>query len=67
MHALRPHMHTRGKRIKFKVIYPDNSTEDLLNVSNYKFAWQPTYRLSEPKVLPAASPHLRCLLTKEYR
>ena len=29
MHALRPHMHTRGKRIKFKVVYPDNSTEDL--------------------------------------
>lgn len=55
VHAFRPHMHTRGKNMKFKVIYPDNSSEDLLNVPNYNFAWQPTYRLTEPKLLPAGS------------
>jgi hypothetical protein len=55
VHAFRPHMHTRGKNMKFKVIYPDNSSEDLINVPNYNFAWQPTYRLTEPKMLPAGS------------
>lgn len=55
MHAFRPHMHTRGKHMRFKVIYPDNSSEELLNVPNYNFAWQPTYRLTEPKLLPAGS------------
>ncbi len=55
LHAMRPHMHTRGKYMNFKVVYPDNSTEELMNVPNYNFNWQPTYRLSEPKVLPAGS------------
>ena len=55
MYAFRPHMHTRGKDMRFKVIYPDNTTEDLINVANYNFGWQPTYRLTEPKVLPAGS------------
>ncbi len=55
MYAFRPHMHTRGKEMRFKVVYPDNTTEDLLNVANYNFGWQPTYRLTEPMVLPAGS------------
>jgi hypothetical protein len=55
VHAFRPHMHTRGKNMRFKVIYPDNSSEVLMNVPNYNFAWQPTYRLTEPKLLPAGS------------
>ena len=55
MHAFRPHMHTRGKNMRFKVIYPDQSSEVLINVPNYNFNWQPTYRLVEPKLLPAGS------------
>jgi len=55
LYGLRPHMHYRGKYARFKVIYPDNSTEELLSVPNYNFAWQPTYRLSEPKRIPAGS------------
>jgi hypothetical protein len=53
--GLRPHMHYRGRYASFKVIYPDHTSEELLNVPNYNFAWQPTYRLSEPKLLPAGS------------
>lgn len=53
--AFRPHMHTRGKDMRFKVIYPDHSSEDLINVANYNFNWQPTYRLSDPMVIPAGS------------
>ncbi len=55
LYALRPHMHYRGKSFRFSVIYPDGKRETLMNVPNYNFAWQPTYRLSEPKFLPAGS------------
>jgi peroxiredoxin/mono/diheme cytochrome c family protein len=55
LYALRPHMHSRGKAFRFTVIYPDQTREVLMNVPNYNFAWQPTYRLSEPKLLPAGS------------
>ena len=55
LYGLRPHMHYRGKHFKFKVIYPDRTTEELLSVPNYHFNWQPTYRLESPKVLPAGS------------
>jgi hypothetical protein len=55
VYALRPHMHYRGKAFRFTVVYPDQTREVLMNVPNYNFAWQPTYRLSEPKLLPAGS------------
>ena len=28
---------------------------EIINVPDYNFAWQPTYRLSEPMLLPAGS------------
>ncbi len=55
LHGLRPHMHYRGKYMRMSVIYPDGTREDILNVPDYNFAWQPTYRLSEPMLLPAGS------------
>ena len=55
LYGLRPHMHYRGKHFKFKVIYPDHTSEELLSVPNYNFNWQPTYRLQKPKSLPAGS------------
>lgn len=55
LHGLRPHMHYRGKYMRFSVVYPDGSHDDLLNVPNYSFSWQPTYRLSEPVLVPAGS------------
>jgi hypothetical protein len=36
-------------------VYADNSTETLLNVPGYQFAWQSLYRLAEPKALPAGT------------
>ena len=48
-------MHYRGKYFTFKVIYPDNTVEELLSVPNYNFAWQPTYRMASPRTLPAGS------------
>ncbi|MFT4862050.1 MAG: hypothetical protein ACI95C_001263 [Pseudohongiellaceae bacterium] len=55
LHGLRPHMHYRGKNMRMSVIYPGGTRDDILNVPNYSFAWQPTYRLSEPMLLPAGS------------
>lgn len=55
LHGLRPHMHYRGKYMSFRVVYPDGSKADILNVPDYNFAWQPTYRLAEPMTLPAGS------------
>jgi hypothetical protein len=55
VYALRPHMHYRGRAFKFTVVYPDQTRETLMNVPNYNFAWQPTYRLNEPKLIPAGS------------
>ena len=51
--GLSPHMHFRGKAMKFTALYPDGRKEVLLNVPNYNFNWQRTYALKEPKVLPA--------------
>lgn len=55
LHGFRAHMHYRGKAMSARVIYPDNTTENIINVADYNFAWQPTYRMSEPMVLPAGS------------
>ena len=50
-----PHMHYRGAAMEYKVTYPDGKTEMLLNVPNYSFAWQTTYVLKTPKLLPKGS------------
>jgi len=55
LHGLRPHMHYRGKHMRFSVVYPDGTKGDIINVPDYNFAWQPTYRLTEPMLLPAGS------------
>jgi hypothetical protein len=53
--TLYPHMHVRGKDATYKVIYPDGREEVLLRVPKYDFNWQLTYKLAEPKLLPAGS------------
>ena len=47
-----PHMHLRGKAFRYEARYPDGTTEILLDVPRYDFAWQQTYELAEPKLLP---------------
>jgi hypothetical protein len=49
-----PHMHIRGKSFKYEAIYPNGTTEVLLNVPKYDFNWQNNYRLANGgKLLPA--------------
>jgi hypothetical protein len=59
MIGLLPHMHMRGKSFKYELIYPDGTTEVLLDVPKYDFNWQTNYILQEKKMIPAGS-RLRC-------
>jgi len=53
--SLSPHMHFRGKEIKYTLVYPDGNEEILLSVPNYQFNWQKNYDYIEPKFIPAGS------------
>jgi hypothetical protein len=53
--TLTPHMHVRGKDMKYIAHYADGTSEVLLNVPKYDFNWQITYQLAKPKVLPAGT------------
>ena len=55
IYSILPHSHYRGKAARFDAIYPDGTTETLLNVPNYDFNWQTTYVLEEPKQVPAGT------------
>ena len=47
-----PHMHLRGKDMKYDVVYPDGRTETLLWVPKFSFNWQTMYYLKKPVLLP---------------
>jgi hypothetical protein len=55
LYEMSPHMHLRGSRFKFEILYSNNTRETLLSVPNYVFHWQALYRLAQPKTLPAGS------------
>jgi hypothetical protein len=55
LHAFLPHMHFRGKYMRFEATYPDGSKEDLINIANYNYNWQLRYQLREPKRVPAGT------------
>jgi hypothetical protein len=60
--SLFPHMHLRGKRFEYNIIYrngskegqPSIELEPLLRV-NYHFHWQMSYRLAQPLFLKAGT------------
>lgn len=43
-----PHMHLRGKDMKYEVVYPDGKKETLLWVPKFSFNWQAVYWLKKP-------------------
>jgi hypothetical protein len=47
-----PHMHFRGKSIRYEALFPDGKREILLSVSDYNFNWQTSYKLETPVYLP---------------
>ncbi|MEW6130335.1 MAG: thiol-disulfide isomerase [Acidobacteriota bacterium] len=55
LYAFAPHMHLRGKDIKYTLILPDGRQQVLLNVPKFDFNWQLHYELAEPLKIPAGS------------
>lgn len=55
MHSFTPHMHFRGKYMRWTANYPDGSQEELINVANYNYNWQLAYTYKEPKFIPAGT------------
>jgi hypothetical protein len=55
LYGLTPHLHLRGKSMKYTLTRPDGSEEVLLDVPKYDFNWQLYYELQTPKKIPAGS------------
>ncbi len=55
LYSFAPHMHYRGKHIKFEAQFPDGTTESLLSIPNFQHNWQMVYRLKEPLFLPSGT------------
>ncbi|HVY69830.1 MAG TPA: redoxin domain-containing protein [Verrucomicrobiae bacterium] len=49
IYGLSPHMHKRGKWMRYELLLPDGTKETLLHVPRYDFNWQHTYRFAEPR------------------
>jgi len=58
--SLMPHMHLRGKDFMFKAAFPDGTSQVILSVPKYDFAWQTYYVLKEPLAAPKGT-RLDCL------
>ena len=63
IHGFLPHMHLRGKDMKYEVIYPDGRQETLLSVPNYNFNWQTLYKAEKPIELPKGT---KIMVTAHY-
>jgi len=55
VYSIQPHMHLRGKSMKYTAVYPDGREEVLLNVPHYDFNWQIVYEFAKPVTLPAGT------------
>ena len=55
IYGLFPHMHFRGKWMRYELLLPNGKRETLLQVTRYDFQWQLTYYLKEPRTVPAGS------------
>lgn len=53
--SLLPHMHNRGKSMRYVLERPDGTDEVLLDVPAYDYNWQSIYRFREPIDAPAGS------------
>jgi len=58
-----PHMHLRGRDMRYEAIYPDGRRETLLWVPQYNFNWQTIYKLKAPLALPKGT---RVVITAHF-
>lgn len=50
-----PHMHLRGVAAKYTAIFPDGTSEVVLDVPRYDYNWQLYYQYPEPRKFPAGT------------
>jgi hypothetical protein len=55
LYAMSPHMHLRGKSLRWVVVYPDGREQTILDVPKFDFNWQIQYELEQPLHIPAGS------------
>jgi hypothetical protein len=55
LYAMSPHMHLRGKSLRWVIVYPDGREQTILDVPKFDFNWQFQYELAEPLQIPAGS------------
>lgn len=55
IYAFSPHMHVRGKAMKYELMRPDGTSETLLDVPKYNYNWQWQYYPTEPIDVPEGS------------
>ncbi len=55
IYGMAPHMHVRGKWMRYELLLPNGRRETLLNVPRYDFNWQHGYGFAEPRHVPAGS------------
>jgi len=55
LYGLTPHLHLRGKSMKYTLTLPDGREDVLLDVPKYDFNWQLYYELASPRHIPAGS------------
>jgi hypothetical protein len=49
LYSMNPHMHFRGKAMRFELVTPEGERETLVSVPHYNFNWQHTYVLQKPR------------------
>ncbi|HUF77201.1 MAG TPA: hypothetical protein VMM35_13025 [Longimicrobiales bacterium] len=52
---MKPHMHYRGKDMRYDLVYPDGRRETILSVPDFDMNWQISYELAEPLAVPAGT------------
>ena len=52
LHTFLPHMHFRGKSMRATAYYEDGTSEELIDIPRYEYAWQLSYTWREPKFIP---------------
>ncbi len=49
LHSVTPHMHLRGRTMKFETLSPDGKRAVIASIPRYDFNWQQTYMLAQPR------------------
>ncbi len=55
IYGLFPHMHFRGKWMRYELLLPDGKRKTILDVPRYDFQWQMSYYFKEPMHVPAGT------------